>query len=95
VVATAHETVKPMTAQPVVAHSEAKEVVVAAAPKSEHVVVVEVKPVVVEVKNTPVAAAPVVSPAEKKEAYRNEIAQAINYYKNSPYHRFEPVMLQP
>jgi len=92
VAAAAHETVKPTTAQPVVA--PVKEVVVAAAPKSEHVVVVEVKPVVVEVKNTPAPAATVVSPSEKKEAYRNEIAQAINYYKNSPYHRFEPVMLQ-
>lgn len=84
-----HETPKPMTAQPVV-----KEVVVASVPKTEHLVVVEVKPVVVEVKNTPVAAAPAVSPSEKKEAYRNEIAEAISFYKNSPYHRFEPVMLQ-
>ena len=87
-----HETAKPAVA----VHSEVKEIVATtAAPKNEHVVVVEVKPVVVEVKNTPVAVAPVVTPAEKKEAYRNEIAQAINYYKNSPYHRFEPVMLQP
>lgn len=87
--AATHETAKPIVAQPV-----GKDVVAAAVAKTEHVVVVEVKPVVVEVKNTPVAAAPVVSPAEKKEAYRNEIAEAISYYKNSPYHRFEPVMLQ-
>lgn len=71
-----------------------KEVVVAVAPKNEHVVVVEVKPVVVEVKNTSAVAVPVISPAEKREAYRNEISEAISYYKNSPYHRFEPVMLQ-
>lgn len=76
----------------VVAHEAAvKEVVATAVPKSEHVVVVEVKPVVVEVKNTSV---PAVSSVGKKEAYRNEISEAISYYKNSPYHRFEPVMLQ-
>lgn len=89
-VAAAHETVK----QPVVAHAEVK-AAVAAAPKEEHTVVVEVKPVVVEVKDSP--AKPMViasSVSEKKEAYKNEIAEAINYYKNSPYHRFEPVKLQ-
>jgi hypothetical protein len=85
----AHETAKPAVAQLVV-----KEVIAAVGPKTEHVVVVEVKPVVVEVKNTPVAVTPVVSASEKKEAYRNEIAEAISFYKNSPYHRFEPVMLQ-
>lgn len=69
-----------------------KEVVATVVPKNEHVVVVEVKPVVVEVKNT---SASVSSSAEKKEAYRNEIGEAISFYKNSPYHRFEPVMLQP
>lgn len=94
VVAAAHETAKPMAVQPEAAKPTIKEVVVATAPKSEHVVVVEVKPVVVEVKNTPATAAPIVSSANKKEAYRNEIAEAISYYKNSPYHRFEPVMLQ-
>jgi hypothetical protein len=77
----AHETTNPAV----------KEVVATAVPKSEHVVVVEVKPVVVEVKNTSV---PAVSSVGKKEAYRNEISEAISYYKNSPYHRFEPVMLQ-
>ena len=87
--AAAHEPAKTMAVQPVV-----KEVVAAGVSKTEHVVVVEVKPVIVEVKNTPVAVTPVVSPSEKKEAYRNEIAEAISYYKNSPYHRFEPVMLQ-
>ncbi|MDQ1297597.1 MAG: hypothetical protein QG558_135 [Campylobacterota bacterium] len=68
-----------------------KEVVATAVPKNEHVVVVEVKPVVVEVKNPSASA---VSSAQKKEAYQNEIGEAISFYKNSPYHRFEPVMLQ-
>lgn len=63
--------------------------------KNEHVVIVEVKPVAVEVKNSPTVSAAVTSASDKKEAYKSEIAQAINYYKNSPYHRFEPVMLQP
>ncbi|MDD5212488.1 MAG: SPOR domain-containing protein [Sulfuricurvum sp.] len=92
VIATTHEMAKVET--PVASHNESKEAMAAVVPKTEHVVVVEVKPVIVEVKNTPVTAAPVVSPAEKKEAYRNEISEAISYYKNSPYHRFEPVMLQ-
>lgn len=63
-----------------------------AAPKNEHVVNVEVKPIVVEVKKEPVVLA--MSAFEKKGLYKSEIAEAINYYKNSPYHRFEPVMLQ-
>lgn len=88
VVAAPHEATNVVT-QPAV-----KEVVAAVAPKSEHLVVVEVKPVVVEVKNTPAAPVAAVSSAVKKDVYRNEIAEAINYYKNSPYHRFEPVMLQ-
>ncbi|MHB8099460.1 MAG: SPOR domain-containing protein [Sulfuricurvum sp.] len=81
-VAAAHET------------SVAKEVAVIATPKEEHVVLVEVKPVVVEVTNAPAATVVASSSSEKKEAHRNEIAEAIHFYKNSPYHRFEPVMLQ-
>ncbi|MCL4432861.1 MAG: hypothetical protein M1300_11180 [Epsilonproteobacteria bacterium] len=86
------EAVKVQT--PVAAHTEAKAAVVAQAPKN--VVVMEVKPVSVEVKNSPVVVAKTESQAasEKKEAYKSEIAQAINFYKNSPYHRFEPVKLQ-
>lgn len=81
------ETVK----QPVVAHAEIK-AVVAVAHKEEHVVLVQVKPVVMEVKNSPTTIAS--SSSDKKEAYMNEIAEAINFYRNSPYHRFEPVILQ-
>ncbi len=77
------------------AHEEIKTTASAVVAKNEHVVTVEVKPVVVEVKNAPVASVAAKCPSEKKEAYKSEIAQAINYYKNSPYHRFEPVMLQP
>ncbi|MFA6188721.1 MAG: SPOR domain-containing protein [Sulfuricurvum sp.] len=65
-----------------------QEVTVATVPKNDHIVVIEVK-------NTPSPTVVASSSSEKKEAYRNEIAEAINYYKNSPYHRFEPVMLQP
>jgi len=89
---TSHETVA--AKQPAVAHAEVKEVAAVAAPKEEHVVIVQVKPVVVEVKNSPASMVVANSSSEKKEAYRNEIAEAINYYKNSPYHRFEPVKLQ-
>jgi hypothetical protein len=80
--------------QPVVAHAEVKAVTAVAAPKEEHVVLVQVKPVVVEVKNSPVPMVVASSSSDKKEAYMNEIAEAIKFYKNSPYHRFEPVMLQ-
>lgn len=82
------------------AHTETKSAVVAHSPvvvqESNKVVVVEVKPVSVEVKNSPAVVAKTESQAasEKKEAYKSEIAQAINFYKNSPYHRFEPVKLQ-
>jgi len=68
----------------VASHNEKKEIMVTVEPKAEHLVV-EVKPVVVAL---------VCPPVDKKEAYLNEIAEAISYYKNSPYHRFEPVLLQ-
>lgn len=92
IASTPHETAQ----HPVVAHTEAKEVMGASTSKEEHVVVVEVKPVMVEVKNVSAVAAKTDSQAvsEKKEAYKSEIASAINFYKNSPYHRFEPVKLQ-
>lgn len=91
-VATNHETAKPVVVQPAVQEKEV--VAMAAAPKGEQVVVVEVKPVTVEVKNTPAPVVAAASSSQKKEAYRSEIAEAISFYKNSPYHRFEPVMLQ-
>ncbi|MDP1784805.1 MAG: SPOR domain-containing protein [Sulfuricurvum sp.] len=77
----------------VAVHTEVKAAVVAVSPKNENVVRVEVKPVVVEVKSAPVSAA--ICPVDKKEVHKSEMAEAINYYKNSSYHRFEPVMLQP
>lgn len=87
-VAAHHETAKVET--PV----EVKAATVVQVPNN--VLVVEVKPVSVEVKNSPAVAVKSESQAasEKKEAYKSEIAQAINFYKNSPYHRFEPVKLQ-
>ncbi|MDP2079174.1 MAG: SPOR domain-containing protein [Sulfuricurvum sp.] len=98
VTSTHHETAK--TETPAAAHAEVKAAVVAHSPvvvqEPNKVVVVEVKPVSVEVKNSPAVVAKTESQAasEKKEAYKSEIAQAINFYKNSPYHRFEPVKLQ-
>lgn len=94
-VVVSHETAKPMATQSVATQPVVKEVVAVAVPKTEHIVIVEVKPVAVEVKSAPVAVALVCPPVDKKEAYLNEIAEAISYYKNSPYHRFEPVMLLP
>lgn len=82
---THHETAKAQT--PAGAHVEVKAAV--AAPKEEHVVIIEVK-------NSPDISTKTDSQmaSEKKEAYKSEIAEAINFYKNSPYHRFEPVKLQ-
>ncbi len=37
---------------------------------------------------------PVQSECDKREMHKNELSEAINYYKNSPYHRFEPVTLR-
>jgi len=90
-VATSHETVK---TQPVAAQkAEVVTAVVCVTPVNEHVAAVEVSPAVTEVK-APVKTAEIAA-FEKKELHKNEIAEAISYYKNSPYHRFEPVMLQP
>ncbi|HQS66992.1 MAG TPA: SPOR domain-containing protein [Sulfuricurvum sp.] len=96
ITATPHEVAKSVHAV-AAAHETlvAKEAAVIATPKEEHVLLVEVKPVVVEVKNSPTPTVVASSASEKKEAYLNEIAEAIHFYKNSPYHRFEPVMLQP
>lgn len=77
----------------VAVHTEVKATVAAVSPKNENVVIVEVKPVVVEVKSAPASAA--ICSVDKKEVHKSEMSEAINYYKNSPYHRFEPVMLQP
>lgn len=93
-VSTHHEIAKVET--PVAQHAEVKAVVQApVVAKEPNVLVVEVKPVTVEVKNSPavVAKSETQAASEKKEAHISEIAQAINFYKNSPYHRFEPVKL--
>lgn len=96
----AHHETTPKAQTPAAVHSEVKAAMVAHSPvvvqEPSKVVVVEVKPMTVEVKNSPAVVAKTDSQAasEKKEAYKSEIAQAINFYKNSPYHRFEPVKLQ-
>lgn len=50
-------------------------------------------PTASEVKTIPVLASVVM--VERNELRRKEMHDAIEYYKNSPYHRFEPVKLQP
>jgi hypothetical protein len=91
-VAASHETVK--TQQTAIAPVEVKSS--AATGVQEHAVVAVIKPMATaEVKSCPIVKESVISASDKKEAYKSEIAEAINYYKNSPYHRFEPVMLQP
>ena len=35
-----------------------------------------------------------VSDCDKREMHKNEFSEAINYYTNSPYHRFEPVPIR-
>jgi len=37
---------------------------------------------------------PVQSECDKREMHKNEFSEAINYYKNSPFYRFEPVVLR-
>lgn len=44
-----------------------------------------------------VSAAPasaVIPPCDKREMHKNELSEAINYYKTSPYHRFEPAVMR-
>lgn len=68
--------------------TEHKSVSAVETPKHEvEVKLEEVKPV----STVPVAA---VSECDKREMHRSEIGEAIQYYKTSPYHRFEPVRLQ-
>ena len=45
----------------------------------------------VEPKSTTVA---VLSDCDKREMHKDEIAEAIRFYKTSPHHRFEPVVLR-
>lgn len=53
----------------------------------------EIKPEVLKPASTaPMSVA--VSDCDKREIHRSEIGKAIQYYKTSPYHRFEPVGLQ-
>jgi hypothetical protein len=72
------------------------------APATAVVVTNEKKPTVAATTTTApaastAAATPIVSTqsdCDKREMHKNEFSEAINYYKNSPYHRFEPVTLR-
>lgn len=84
-VASAEAKVKTVESKPVTAEVS----------KHEHAIKVDVQPITVEIKNaSPAPTAAAVSASERKALHQNEIAEAISYYKHSPYHRFEPVMLQ-
>lgn len=65
-------------------------------PSTEHKAVAAVEAPKQEAEVKPVSTAPVaaVSECDKREMHRSEIGEAIQYYKTSPYHRFEPVRLQ-
>lgn len=89
------ETEKAKTIQPT-AHTETKEnaataVAVVEAPKSEK----SDAPVVSEAAKKPVSVV-VTTPSDcdKKEMRKDAFAEAIKFYKTSPYHRFEPVVLR-
>ena len=76
-------------------HTEAKADTVAAtvieSPKSEK----SNTPIVTEAVKKPVSAAvTTLSECDKKEMRMDALAEAIRYYKTSPYHRFEPVVLR-
>jgi len=49
-----------------------------------------VAPVIVHEVKQPVIIAAALSECDKKELRKDAFAEAINYYKTSPYHRFEP-----
>lgn len=77
--------IEPTHSTPSIEH---KSVAAVETPKPE----AEVKPE--EVKPASAATVSVLSDCDKREMHRSEIGEAIQYYKTSPYHRFEPVRLQ-
>ena len=89
------EVAQAKTTQPVT-HTEAKidakaAVAVIEAPKSEK----PVAPIVTEEVKKPVAVAvATLNECDKKEMRMDAMAEAIKFYKASPYHRFEPVVLR-
>jgi hypothetical protein len=48
----------------------------------------------IAVSTTIVPTVLVASPSQKREMRKDEISSAIDYYTNSPYYRFEPVILR-
>lgn len=87
------EVAQAKTAQPTT-HTDEKVAAIAVAieePKSEK----SVAPVVTEAAKKPVSVV-VTTPNEcdKKEMRKDAFAEAIKFYKTSPYHRFEPVILR-
>jgi len=79
-------TAKP--AEPATHTTESKSVATIETPKHEAVIKSE------EIKPVSTASAIVaISECDKREMHRSEIGEAIQYYKTSPYHKFQPVGL--
>lgn len=57
-------------------------------------VAVSSAPAVAPVQTVKPSVSVVPSECDKKEMKKDAFAEAIKYYKNSPYHRFEPVVLR-
>jgi hypothetical protein len=89
------EVAQTKSAQPAT-HIEAKvdttaAIAVIEAPKSEK----STAPIVTDTAKKPVSVVvTTLSECDKKEMRMDALAEAIRFYKNSPYHRFEPVVLR-
>jgi hypothetical protein len=66
---------------------------VAATAEVPKAAIAAVQPAAQEVKQ-PISVVPAAAECDKKEMRKDDFAQAIHYYKISPYHRFEPVVLR-
>jgi len=88
------KSVHPIKESTVATHQTVHTPSTAAATHEKPVVVTTVTatPAVSAAATTPVVS--VQSECDKREMHKNEFSEAINYYKNSPYHRFEPVTLR-
>ncbi len=64
--------------------------VIVAAPVTPTALTVAVVPTTASAPSKTLA----VSDCDRREMHKDEMAEAIQYYRNSPYHRFEPVLLQ-
>jgi hypothetical protein len=82
---TKHE--KAVAVKDEVAHTSSQ----TATPHEKPVAVIATVPVAPVSVVTVTPAASTKSDCDKREIHKGEIGEAIEYYKNSPYHRFEPI----